>query len=133
MSRERLLRAGFAAGAGVAIVGAIGTLFASGPYLSVSQGIEAWLVVWGAGVFAVLMCAPFAIHDRVSPDKGDRDRRWEVAIVAWGGVALVLAVLGALVLLLGPGPDEALGALALMLLLETGLVLGAVLLLVLGG
>jgi hypothetical protein len=130
-SRERLLRLGVWASAGVAALGAVGTLFASGPYISVSKGIEAWVIVWAVGIFGLLMCAPFLLHDRIDPDKRDRDRRWEVAIVGWGALALAGVVLCALILWFGSGPSSPLGALALMALLEFGLVLGAVLTLVL--
>jgi hypothetical protein len=131
LTRDRALDLGARAGAGLAVVGAIGTLLASGPYLSVSDGIEAWLVVYALGLFGLLLFAPFALHRRIAESEKDRDRRWELAVVAWGGVALAAGLAFGLVLWLGPGTAEPFGALALMGLLECGLVVAAVLTLIL--
>jgi hypothetical protein len=131
LTRDRALDLGARAGAGLAAVGAIGTLLASGPYLSVSDGIEAWLVVYALGLFGLLLFAPFALHRRIAESEKDRDRRWELAVVAWGGVALAAGLAFGLVLWLGPGTAEPFGALALMGLLECGLVVAAVLTLIL--
>ena len=131
MTRERALDLGARAAAALTVVGAIGTLLASGPYLSTSEGIEAWLLVYALGVFGLLLFAPFALHRRIASSEKDRDRRWELAIVAWGGVALAAALLFGLILWIGPGPPEPLGALALMGLLECALVVLAVLTLIL--
>jgi hypothetical protein len=131
LTREQALDLGARAAAGLAVVGAIGTLLASGPYLSTSEGIEAWLLVYALGVFGLLLFAPFALHRRIAESRTDRDRRWELAIVVWGGVALAAALAFGLVLGIGPGSTEPLGALALMGLLECALVVVAVLTLIL--
>lgn len=131
MNRERALHLGAEVGAALLVIGAIGTLLASGPYLSISEGIEAWLVVYALGLFGLLLFAPFALHRRIAESETDRDRRWELAIVAWGGVALAAAVVFGLLLWFGPGTTEPLGALAMMGLLECCLVVAAVLTLIL--
>ncbi len=131
MTRDRALDLGARAGAVLLVAGAIGTLLASGPYLSLSEGIEAWLVVYALGLLGLLLFAPFALHRRIAASEQDRDRRWELAIVAWGGVALAAALVFGLLLWVGPGTTEPLGALAMMGLLECGLVVAAVLTLIL--
>ena len=77
LTRERALDLGARAAAALTVVGAIGTLLASGPYLSTSEGIEAWLLVYALGVFGLLLFAPFALHRRIASSEKDRDRRWE--------------------------------------------------------
>jgi hypothetical protein len=127
MDRARALDLGARASALVAVVGAAGTLLAEGPYLSVSKGIEPWLGVYALGVLGLLLFAPFALHRRIAASTEDRDRRWELAVVAWGGIALVAAVVFVLVLWIGPGPTEPLGAIALISVLACALVVVSVL------
>ena len=127
MTRARALDIGARVSAGIAALGLIGTLFAEGPYLSTSKGVEPWLAVWAVGLFGLLMYAPFALHRRLADSVADPDARWERAIVGWGGVALAGAAGFALILWIGPGPSHAVGALALAGLLECGLIVGAVL------
>ncbi len=114
------------AAAVLAFLGAFGTFFASGPYLSASKGVEPWVAVWALGLFGLLMYAPFAFHGRISASERDRDRRWELAVLGWGGLALAVAALSVLVMWIGPGPSHPLGVLALVALLESGLILVAV-------
>ena len=127
MDRARALDLGARASAVIAVVGAVGTLLAEGPYLSVSKGIEPWLGVYALGVLGLLLFAPFALHRRIAASTEDRDRRWELAVVAWGGIALTAAVVFALVLWIGPGPTEPLGAIALISVLACALVVVSVL------
>ena len=131
MTRARALDIGARVSAGIAVLGLIGTLFAEGPYLSASKGVEPWIAVWAVGVFGLLMYAPFALHRRQQAKTDDPDQRWERAVIGWGGVALAGAAASALILWIGPGPSDAIGALALTALLECGLIVGAVLLVVL--
>lgn len=131
MDRARALDLGAAASALLALIGAVGTLSAEGPYLSVPKGIETWLAVYALGLLGVLLFLPFALHRRIADSTADRDRRWELAVTAWGGVALAGGVIFAAVLWLGPGPTEPLGALALTSLIACGLVVGSVLTLML--
>ena len=131
MDRGRALNYGAVASAGVALAGGIGTLLAEDPYLSVSKGIEPWLGVYAVGMLGLLLFTPFALHRRIAASTKDRDRRWELAVVAWGGIALVLGLVFALALWAGSGPSEPVGALALVSLLACGLVVASVLALML--
>jgi hypothetical protein len=120
------VRLGALAGAGVAAGGLIAVALSDGPYLSFSE-LSPWLVVWAIGLFALLGCAPFALHSRVAAGTEDRDRRWELAVVAWGGVALAGAVgFGLIALLEGFEGSGALGAIALVGLAECCLVVASV-------
>lgn len=129
--RERALRVGARAGAALALGGLLGALLSDGPYLS-SGSLSPWVVIWAIGLFGLLLFAPFALHRRLSEHGDDRDRRWELAIVAWGGVALALGLLFAVVAAVeGFGTGTGLGALAIVGLAECALVAGSVLLLML--
>lgn len=120
------VRLGALAGAGVAALGLIGVALSDGPYLSLSE-LSPWLVVWAVGLFALLGCAPFALHSRIAAGTEDRDRRWELAVAAWGGLALAGAVgFGLIALLEGFAGSGALGAVALVGLVECGLVVASV-------
>lgn len=109
-------------GAGaVALAGLIGLLGSDGPYLSL-DGVSPWSVVYAIGVFALLIGAPFGLHRRIAEGE-DRDRRWELAVVVWGGIALAAAaVFAALVAIAGGGLEAA----AVIGLIECALVVGAV-------
>jgi len=126
VNRARALDIGAQVCAGIAVLGVLGTLFADGPFLSTSKGVEPWLAVWAVGLFGLLMYAPFALHRRLATKTDDPDQRWERAVVGWGGIALAGAAFFALVLWVGPGPSHAVGALALAGLLECGLIVAAV-------
>ncbi len=127
MTRARALDIGARVSAGIAALGIVGTLFADGPFLSASKGVEPWIAVFAVGLFGLLMYTPFALHRRLDGKVSDPDARWERAVVGWGGVALAGAALCALILWVGPGPSQSVGALALTGLLECGLIVGAVL------
>jgi hypothetical protein len=89
-----------------AIVGAVGLfvavaslLFAAiagPPYLGLS-GVNGWIVVFAAALFAVLIAVPFALEARLRDRYSESDARWDRAIPIWGGIALVVTVVGALV------------------------------------
>jgi hypothetical protein len=114
------------AGAGIAALGIVGVALGDGPYLSLSE-LSPWLVLWAVGLFVLLGCAPFALHARIAAGTEDRDRRWELAVVAWGGVALVgVAGFGVISLLEGFEATSALGAIALVGLAECCLVVASV-------
>ena len=132
MRRRLLIWA--AAGAGVvALIGLAGTLLADEPRLSVSD-LGPWIVLWGIGLFGLLLFAPFAIHAKLAARSEDPDRRWELAVVVWGGAALAgVACFGAISLASGFDTGAAVGALVLVGLLECGLVAAAVGLMMLTG
>ncbi len=132
LDRARILDLGARAGGLLAAVGLIATLLTDGPYLS-GERLNPWLICWGVGLFTLLLFAPFALHRRIAADTRDRDRRWELAVVAWGGMALVgVLVFGALALASGFGTADPLGAVAIVGLIECGLVVGSVGVLILG-
>ena len=118
---DRGLGVALVGAAGVAAVGLIGLLGSDGPYLSL-DGLSPWSVVYAIGIFALLLGAPFALHRRIA-EGADRDRRWELAIVVWGGIALAGAALFAVLIALAGGGLE---AAAVIGLIECGLVVGAV-------
>jgi hypothetical protein len=66
------------------------------PYLGLS-GINGWIVVFTAAVLAALIAVPFAIEARLRASHADSDARWDRAIPAWGGIALLVTVLGTLI------------------------------------
>lgn len=115
--------------AGLAALGLLGVLLSDGPYVSWGE-LNPWLVVWAVALLALLGLAPFALHNLVAGRTADTDRHWELAVLAWGAAALGgLLCFG--VVALGAGTGSALGALALVGLIECGLVVAAVALLML--
>lgn len=102
------------AGVLVAALGALGVAASDGARLTLDS-LDPWLVVYALGLFAALGALPFGLHARFSRRTEDRERRWELALSAWGGVALVGA-LGFLLLGLagGFGSASATGALAVV-------------------
>lgn len=117
--------------AGLAALGLLGVLLTDGPYASLDE-LNPWLVVWAVALLALLGLAPFALHRRIAARTVDHDRRWELAIVAWGGMALGgVLCFGAVAVGEGFGTGTAAGAIALVGLVECALVVGAVALLML--
>lgn len=93
--------------------------------------MSAWLVLWAIALFCLLGWLPFLFHSAISRRTSDPDRRWELAVVAWGATAAIGAVgFAALALSEGIG-TEGLEGFATIGLIETGLVVVAVLALVL--
>lgn len=122
-----------AGGTGVAALGAIGVASSGTPHLSLDS-LDPWLVVYAIGVLVALGGAPFVLHSRFAARTEDRDKRWELALTAWGGVALAAgACFAALGLAFGFAAASASGALAIVGLAACGLVLSGLLLLVLSG
>ena len=124
---DRGLGVALLAATGVAAIGLAGMLGGDGPWISLGE-IDPWSVVYAIGVFALLMVAPFALHRRIA-EGSDRDRRWELAVVAWGGGALAAAAGFGLVVALAGGALEAAAAIGLI---ECALVVAAVAVLMLG-
>jgi uncharacterized membrane protein YkvI len=127
----RALGYGAAAGLALTLAGALGVLVGDGPYLRFSA-LSPWLVAYALGLIVLLALLPFAIHRRLAARGTDRDRRWELAVVAWGGLALAgLVAFGLVSVLQGFETGDPLGALALAGALLCGLVVGSILLLIL--
>jgi hypothetical protein len=103
------------------------------PYLS-SSGVNGWLVVFAAALFVALFAVPFGIEARLRDAHPDSDARWERAVPAWGGIALLVTAVGALIGVLGGfGGDSLAGSVGLVVAGEGGLVLIAVLSVLLSG
>lgn len=108
----------------LACFGALGVAVSDEPHLTFDS-LDPWLVVYALGLLMSLGAMPFGLHERFAARTEDRDRRWELALMAWGGIAL-LAGLGFLLLGLGLGFGSATasGALAIVGLVACGLVAG---------
>ena len=122
-----------AAGLLVAVAGLILAGVAGAPYLS-SDGVNGWIVVFAAGLFAALVAVPFGVEARLRSRYPDRDARWDRAVPVWGGIGLLVLVAGALV---GAGGsfsgDSLAGAAGLLAVVEGGLVVVTTLSMLLSG
>jgi hypothetical protein len=121
--------------AGVAIgVASLALAAATGPpYLSTS-GINGWIVVFAGALLAALLALPFMIEGQLRGTHPDSDSRWDRAVPLWGGIALIVTVLGALVGTAGDFAGDSLGGCAgLVAAGAGGLVLIAVLSVLLSG
>ena len=119
-------RVALLAGVLVAALGAIGEVSSEDPELSLSS-LDPWLVVYALGLLVALGALPFLLHERMAARTDDRDRRWELALVAWGGIALLGVVAFLLLgLALGFNRDTAEGALAIVGVVACGLVVAGV-------
>jgi hypothetical protein len=126
-------------GGGVAAAISLLLAAASGsPYLT-AERVNGWMVVFAAALLVALVAAPFVLERRLRagrPGSGDglRDERWEGAALAWGGIALaVLAVAIPVGLAESFSGDSLAGTAALLATIESGLVLGTLLLWLLSG
>jgi hypothetical protein len=123
------------AGAGllVAVAGLVLAGVAGAPYLS-SEGVNGWIVVFAAGLFAALVAVPFGVEARLRSRYADRDARWDRAVPVWGGIGLLVLVAGALV---GAGGsfsgDSLAGTAGLLAVVEGGLVVVTTLSMLLSG
>jgi hypothetical protein len=110
-------------GAGVALALAA---VSGPPYLGLS-GVNGWLIVFAAALFAALIAVPFLIEARLRDAYADSDARWDRAMPLWGGIALLVVGAGALIGLAGDFAGDSLaGSAGLVLAGEGGLVLIAV-------
>lgn len=110
------------AGAGAAVLGLILAGATGEPYLS-ADGVNGWLVVFAAGLLAAFVALPFGIEWRLRERFGDRDRRWEVALLLWGAIALAALVIG---FLAGFDTGTVAGAAGLIAAIEAGLVVATI-------
>ena len=116
-------------GAGTAVVSALLAAAAGEPYLE-ADGVNPWIVVFAAGLMAALIAFPFGLEVRLRERHPDRDKRWEAALVVWGLVAGALLALG---LIAGFDTSTLGGALGLILVIETALVVATVVVWLLAG
>ena len=134
MDSERAPLLGVVAGCGLSFAGLVLAEAAGEPYLT-TDSVNAWIVVFAAGLLGALFAAPFAIERRMRPRIADGDRRWERALLAWGAVAIVVLLAG---FLLGVSADWAsgsslAGAAGLLITIEAALVLGTMVVWLLSG
>jgi hypothetical protein len=109
-------------GAGTAVVSLILAGGAGGPYLE-ADGVNGWLVVFAAGLLAALIALPFGIELRLRERYADRDRRWEVSLLVWGGLAAVILVVA---IAAGFDTGTLAGAAGLIAAIEAGLVIATI-------
>lgn len=111
-----------AGGGGVAVVSAALAAATGDPYLE-GDGVNPWIVVFSAGLMAALIAFPFSCEVRLRGRYADRDKRWEVSLVAWGALSAVL-----LVAAFAAGFDSATlgGALGLIVAIEAAIVAATV-------
>jgi hypothetical protein len=83
-------------GAVVAALSLVLAAVAGPPYLGL-EGINGWMVVFAAALLAALIAIPFMLEARLRGSYSESDARWDRAIPIWGGIALVVTVLGALI------------------------------------
>jgi hypothetical protein len=121
------------AGAAIAIA-ALALAAATGPpYLSTS-GINGWIVVFAGALLAALLALPFLIEGRLRGAHPDSESRWDRAVPLWGGIALIVTALGALIGTAGSFAGDSLaGSAGLVAAGAGGLVLIAVLSVLLSG
>ena len=129
ISPQQVAGAGlFVAVAGVILAGVTGA-----PYLS-SEGVNGWIVVFAAGLFAALVAVPFGVEARLRSRYPDREARWDRAVPVWGGIGLLVLVAGALVGAGGSFSGNSLaGAAGLLAVIEGGLVVVTTLSMLLSG
>jgi hypothetical protein len=103
-------------------LGALGVALSDGARLTLDS-LDPWLVVYALGLLAALGALPFALHARFAARTEDRERRWELALTAWGGIALAgVAAFLLLGIAGGFGSADPTGALAVVGLAACGLV-----------
>ncbi len=119
---------------GMVAAGALILAALSGPpYLS-TDGVSGWIVLFAAGLFAVLLTTPFAIEGRLRASQPESDARWDRVVPLWGAVALAIAVAGILTGASGDFAGDSLaGSAGLLATIEAGLVVVALLFVLLSG
>ena len=80
----------------VAVLSLVLAAVAGPPYLGLS-GINGWIIAFAAALLAALIAIPFVIEARLRGAYSESDARWDRAIPIWGGIALVVTVVGALI------------------------------------
>jgi hypothetical protein len=103
------------------------------PYLS-SGGVNGWIVLFAAGLFATLLASPFAIEGRLRARHPESDARWDRVVPLWGAIALALLVAGILTgASAGFAGDSLAGSAGLLATIEAGLVVVALVFVLLSG
>jgi hypothetical protein len=89
-ARLAIVVGGIVALLGIPVAAAVGE-----PYLG-ADGINAGLILLGAGLFAALFAIPFLVEQGLRASESDRDRRWERALIRWALAAGAVLAVGAL-------------------------------------
>jgi hypothetical protein len=118
------LSGGATAAVSLVLAGASGA-----PYLE-ADGVNGWIVVFAAGLLAALIAVPFGLELRLRDRYPDRDRRWEVALLLWGGLGVILL---AVAFAAGFDTGTLAGAAGLIAAIEAGLVIATIALWLLAG
>ncbi len=109
-------------GAATAVLSVLFAAATGEPYLE-GDGVNVWIVVFAAGLMAALIAFPFGFEVRLRERYPDRDKRWEASLVVWGLVAGALLATG---LVAGFDTGTLGGAIGLILVIESALVVGTV-------
>ena len=109
-------------GGSTALVSLLLAAATGAPYLE-ADGVNGWLVVFAAGLLAALVAFPFGLELRLRERYPDRDRRWEVALLIWGGAAIVILLVA---FVNGFDTGDLAGAAGLIAAIEAGLVVATV-------
>lgn len=92
------------------------------------------MIAFAAALFVALLATPFAIERVLREAHPDADARWDRAVPAWGGIALLVTILGVLIGIAGDFAGDSLaGSAGLLMSCAGGLVLVAVLFMLLAG
>ncbi len=81
------------AGWGTALASLLLAGAAGAPYLE-AEGVNPWIVVFAAGLMTGLIAFPFGFEARLRDSYPDRDKRWEVSMLAWGAVSIGILIVG---------------------------------------
>ena len=119
---------------GLVAAGALVLAAVSGPpYLS-TDGVNGWLVLFAAALFAALLAVPFALERRLRGSHPQSDARWDRVVPVWGAIAFALLVAGILTGASGAFAGDSLaGSAGLLATIEAGLVVVALAFVLLSG
>jgi len=92
------------------------------PYLD-WDGVNGWVIVFAAGLFAALVSVPFGIEVRLRERYEDRDRRWEISMLAWAAIAVVVLLVAVAA---GFDTGTLAGAASLLAAIEAAMVIGTI-------
>jgi hypothetical protein len=120
-------------GLGLAAIALILAGASGGPYLT-ADSVSGWIVVFAVGAGGALGAVPFALERRLRARIEDGDKRWERAMLMWAGIAIPVLAAGIALASGGDWSGQTLaGAAGLILVIEAGLVAGAIVVALLSG
>jgi hypothetical protein len=134
VEQSRIPQLGVFTGAVVALLALVLAGSSGEPYLT-TDSVNPWMVLFAFALLGALFATPFAIERRMRSRYPESDRRWERSLLAWGGVAVGVLLLG---FLLGVSADWAsgeslAGAAGLLITIEAVIVLGTMVVWLLSG